>query len=179
MRNLLSQQDKKTLSREYKLRMTIASMILIFFTMLIAAALLLPSYIVSDYKQKTTHTHSEIIKKSIEAREKSVSNTILNDTKTKLQLLSLDIVKKSLKEGFETIVDKKTEGVKIRELFYEKKSEDSGEILILGEASGREELLQFRRNLEKEEIFLSVVLPVSNLASDTDIDFSINVTGNF
>lgn len=180
MRNLLSQQDKKILDREYKLRIAIVSIALIFLTMLIASVLLLPSYIISNYKQNTAQTHSEIIKKSIASREKSVSNSILNETKTKLKLLAKDEDKISLMKTFEIIVKKRIDGIKITGLFYEKKIEgNDGEITITGIASKREPLLKFRKDLEQEEIFLSVVLPVANLASDADIEFSIKTTGKF
>lgn len=180
MRNLLSQQDKKILNREYKLRITAVSVAFIFFTTLIASALLAPSYIISDYRQNAMRTRSEIIKKSIASRERSASNSILNETKAKLKSLEKDAERASLVETFETIANRKIEGIKIKGLFYERKAgEGGGEITITGRSSKREPLLRFRKDLENEEIFSSAILPISNLAPDSDIEFSIKVTGNF
>lgn len=155
------------------------SLVFVFFTMLIASILLLPSYIISDYREGITRVQADIVRKSIEAREKGASNTIINDTKIKLELLAVKEGNTFLAYAFEKIVDQKTKGVSIGGLFYEKKPDGDEEIRITGKAVSRETLLQFRRNLEKEKIFPSVILPVSNLASDTDIDFSIKITGEF
>ena len=179
MRNLLSHQDKKKVSREYKFRIITVSLLFTFFAMLIASALLIPSYIISDYREGITRVQSDIIQKSIEVREKNVSNVILNDVKTKLRLLEVKEGGTFLADVFEEIIGQKTDGVSIGKFFYRQTTDGNDEILVTGIAVSRESLLQFRRNLENRNIFTSVILPVSNLASDTDIEFSINIIGKF
>lgn len=179
MRNLLSQQDKKKVIKEYKFRIITTSLVFVFFAMLIASVLLLPSYIISNYREGITRVQANIIQKSIEVREKNVSNIILNDVKTKLKLLTVEEGSTPLAEVFEEIINQKTRGVSIGGFFYRKTTDGNGEILVTGIAVSRESLLQFRRNLENKNIFTSVILPVSNLASDTDIEFSINTVGKF
>jgi|TARA_Y100000310_G_scaffold169509_1_gene169608 hypothetical protein len=152
----------------------------LFFTILAAGAQLIPSYFISESKESATREHSDIIKESVAKREQEVSSTVLLETKEKLKLLSFDEKNISLKDLFERVLDNKLGGVGINGIFY-KKSQfgKETEMLVTGEADSRESLLEFKKLLEREKQFRDVELPVSNLASDRDIKFSIKITGNF
>ena len=181
MRNLLSQQDKKAVLKEYKLRIIIVILVFIFFTMFIASALLAPSYILSDYRYNIINAHSEIIKNSIKKREQGDFGLILRNTQDKLELLSVKKEDILLSKIFEEILEKKSSGIKLIKFSYKKSQNENkdGQIIVSGLASGREMLLRFKKDLEKQENFSEVVLPISNLASDRDIEFSITITGGF
>jgi len=150
MRNLLSQQDEKKVLKEYKLRIIIVVMAFVFFTMLIASALLLPSYIISNYRYNITQMNAKIIKDSIEKREQGESDSILNETQEKLKLLTVSESSVLLSEAFAKIISKKPVDVKVGEFVYNKKGINIGEIVVAGVANERESLLLFKRNLEKE-----------------------------
>ena len=47
-------------------------------------------------------------------------------------------------------------------------------ILILGHTKSRDDLILFKENLEKEQCFSDVNLPLSNLAAKTDVEFQID-----
>lgn len=178
MKNLLLQQDKKTIKREYKLRIMIVIFVFIFFSTLIAVILLVPSYTVSIYKSKTVKIYAEIIKRKIEKRKQEEFGLILNQTQNKIELLNARENQNILAEIFKNILKEKSNSIKIDKLSYKKEDKDDFyNITIFGEASNREELLGFKLNLKKEEDFSDVVLPISNLASDKDIDFSITILG--
>lgn len=178
MRNLLLQQDKKIVKREYKLRIAIIVSVFVFFSMLIAVVLLIPSYVISVYKSETARTHAGIIKKKIEKREQGEFGLILNQTQSKIELLHTQRNQDTLTKIFKNILEEKSNGIKIDKLSYKKEDKDNFyKITILGKASGREELLQFKINLEKKAGFFEAMLPISNLASDKDINFSITVLG--
>jgi Tfp pilus assembly protein PilN len=51
-------------------------------------------------------------------------------------------------------------------------------ILMAGTAKSRDALLQFKDNLEKEECFSAVALPLSDLVTKDDIDFQIEFNVN-
>ena len=176
MRNLLSQKDKKILRNEYKLRVVIVLLMFLFFTILAGGVELIPSYFVSESKERAIKKHSDIIKESVAKKEQEVSRTVLFETKEKLKLLSFNEEDISMRTIFEVIIDNKPSEVRINAIFYDKKQT---EILITGEADAREPLLGFKKLLEREILFTDVLLPISNLASDRDIKFSIKVTGNF
>lgn len=182
MRNLLSQKDKKILQNEYKLRVSIVVATFLFFTILAGGGELLPSYFISESKERAMKERADIIKESVAKRQKDTSTTILLETKEKLKLLSFDFDENnvSLRTIFETIIDNKPSGVDINGIFYDKSQtgKKTG-VLITGEADSRGPLLEFKKLLEIESLFTDVILPVSNFASASDIKFSIKVTGNF
>lgn len=179
MRNLLSQQYKKKILTEYKLRISIVIVVFMFFTILIASGLLLPSYIVSDYRYNIAQMNAKIIKNSIEKRGQDEPISVLVDTQEKLELLTESKDETILSDVFEKIINKRSTGTKIQGLVYNIKNNGIGEIVIAGTADNRESLLRFKKDLEKESAFSEVVLPVSDLASDADIDFSIRIAGKF
>lgn len=179
MRNLLSKQDKKILEKEYKARVIVVALGFVLLTALVATILLLPSYIVSNYNASVANDQYKMISEKINSSEKNTTGLILIETKNKLTILAKDADGVFLSDIVENIIKTMPIGIKIRSFFYEKNTEGTGQILLLGEASGREPLLQFKKDLEKETVFLNVELPVSNLASDKDIKFSIKITGKF
>ncbi|MFQ5661917.1 MAG: hypothetical protein ACE5F2_01550 [Candidatus Paceibacteria bacterium] len=180
MRNLLSQKDKKILHSEYKLRVLITVLMFLFFTILAGGVELVPSYFISESKERATKEHSDIIKESVAKREKDVSSTVLFETKEKLTLLSFDEKSVSLRALFESVLDNKPKSVRINGISYDKsRAGEVSKIFVTGEADAREPLLEFKKLLNKEAQFTEAFLPVSNLASDRDIKFSITITGNF
>lgn len=179
MRNILLQKDKEELRKEYRFRKIILALVFVFFTTLVAIFLLIPSYITSKYKEQNTLEYADIISRSIEVQKRNPVGLVLNDTNTKLKLLSGDNKKVSFRKTVETIIKNKSEDIKIDGFLYTKKAEDKDETIVTGVASQRSNLQRFQRDLENEDIFLEAVLPTSNLASDKDIRFSIKVISKF
>lgn len=178
MRNILLQKDKERLHKEYRLRKAVVALVFIFITTLIAILLLIPSYIASQYKEQSTLKYANIISESIEVQKRNTVNLVLSDTNTKLKLLSDDKDKVSFRDTIETIIENKSDDIKIDKFLYTKKVEED-EIIVVGTASQRNSLLKFQRDLESENVFSEAVLPTSNLASDKDIEFSIRVISKF
>jgi len=180
MRNLLSQEDKKILHSEYKLRVAIVVIIFLFFTILFGGVELVPSYFISQSKERAAKEHLSIVKEAVAKRGKDTSSIVLLETKEKLKLLAFSEENISLRNVFESVLDSKPNGVNINGIFYDKSQTGKDtEILITGEADKRESLLEFKKLLGGEPQFTNVELPVSNLVSDRDIKFSIKITGNF
>ncbi len=179
MRNILLQKDKEKLHKEHTFRKLVLIMVFVFITILISLLLLIPSYVASKYKETNTLEYASIIKKSIEAQEKGAVGLVLNNINIKLQLLSADKDEMLFGDMVKTIIENKSEGIKIDGFFYTKKAKDKDEIIVTGVASQRSTLLQFQKDLENEDMFFEVVLPTSSLASDRNIEFSINVIGKF
>jgi len=47
-------------------------------------------------------------------------------------------------------------------------------VLLTGKAKSRDDLITFKENLEKEECFSNVNLPLSNLVAQKDVEFQID-----
>ncbi|PIT96845.1 hypothetical protein COT82_00965 [Candidatus Campbellbacteria bacterium CG10_big_fil_rev_8_21_14_0_10_35_52] len=178
MRNLLPQEDKEIIYKEYRMRIAIVSLLFLFFTILIAIVSVMPSYFISESKKRAVEKYSEVVKKSITEKENSVSNDILFTTKEKLKLLAFDKEHPLLKNIFEIIISDKPDGVTINGLSYNKLSNNKV-VIVVGKADKRENLLMFKKLLERETLFTEIFLPVSDFALDRDIEFTIKISGNF
>lgn len=178
MRNLLSQQDEKIIMKEYKFRVIIVAFVFLLFTIPIAGTMLLPSYILSVYKYNTIKNNNAIIQEFVNKREQSELSAVLNMAQEKLKFLSVAEDSNLLSGVIRKIVENRPSGIKLGKLIYTKK-QNNNEIFISGIAKNRETLLIFKRELGKEEKFFDVVLPISDLASDRDIEFSIRIMGEF
>jgi hypothetical protein len=173
MRNILLQENKNRLFKEHKLRVLLLVLIFIFFTLIIALLFLSPSYLASRYKESNTLEYANVLKRSVEIQEKNILGLTLNDTKTKLQLLSGDKDDVSFVDIVRVIIKNKSDDIKIDSFLYTKDSKDGDQVLVTGIASDRSVLLQFQKDLKNEVLFSDIILPTSNLASDRNIEFSI------
>lgn len=76
-------------------------------------------------------------------------------------------------------VEKITENtVALTSIVFSRKEEKVESIQITGDASSRSSLVQFRDELEASFLFESAALPLSNLAKDKDVPFSITIVIN-
>lgn len=180
MQNLLTQKYKKSIRKEYAVRIIIVSLSFLSFIILLGILSLFPSYLASSLSEKVAREQVDIIKKSISTDEQDNSRSIILNTNKKISFLDSDIARVQISLVFETIVSEKTSGIKISSLSYESGGESGeGVVTIIGMSDGREELIAFRNILEEKVLFKQVELPVSNLAKGTDIAFSVKVTGEF
>ena len=179
MRNLLLEKDKRALRKEYLLRVSIVALTFLFFLFVIGIIFLFPSYFISWTKEDVIRDQLEITKRSIAVREQEAKVAILIEAKEKLNLLTIRNDQLSTASLFEIIVRAKPEGVRLSGLLFREHKEAQNELVVEGVALQRETLLSFKNSLEENEFFEAVNLPISNLAPDKDIDFTIRIRGGF
>lgn len=179
MRNLLQNEDQKVLHREYILRLAVVILVFLFFTLTSGVIFLFPSYFISQVKEDIIQSRAEITERSIAVREQEASATALLEAKQKVALLQSDRNLSLVTQIFETIVTAKPDDVSLFKLSFRELQDQNNEMVVSGIALRRETLLLFRRALEDNVLFETVDLPISNLASDQNIEFSIRITGTF
>ena len=103
----------------------------------------------------------------------------MKETQQKLEILSSEREQASLRTVFDTAINYKPSTIILTGLVYQKESEDKATFTISGVADSREDLLVFSVNLERDVLFDDVELPVSNLAKDKDIKFTLTIVGMF
>ena len=179
MSNLLPPQDKKRLLLEYDIRLLAVFLFLLLFTGLLASTFLLPSYFISQSKAASIERQSELLKRAITFRESDLSVASLVTTKQKLGGLSAIESKTPHIEVIGAIVRSTDSSVTVDALYYTKNADGSAELKLTGRALSRVALISFSDRLKKEPLFEQVDLPVSNLARDANIIFSITLKGKF
>ena len=174
MFNLLPQEEKSAIDREYRLRFTAVGLFFLASLCIVASISLIPSLFLSYQKDQA-------VVKRYKDLEREISLTTKDDLSNTLKLMSKKaaalVLATSTPYSYELVGDittNKTAGIRIMGINIKRLQNGSRDVAIVGKAKDRETLLSFARMLEqKQQIFASVTVPVSNFASPVDINFSI------
>lgn len=176
MINLIPQFAKKKITHEYWLRVVTAWFFLWGLSLLIAITLLFPAYIF-------TTTQLNVNAESARSAEESVADfENLSKELEKASLQAQYVIENSRLTRAHQYINlfESLEGdsISVAEVNFVKDTKGVQPISLKGTAVDRESLAAFRDRLLAEEAVSQVDLPISNLAKDKDIDFSITVTMN-
>ncbi|MCR4334438.1 MAG: hypothetical protein NUV47_01770 [Patescibacteria group bacterium] len=175
MFNLLPEKYKKRLENEYNIRLAIVVFVLIFLITLISVAFLTPSYLLSKTKETEVENRLATIKNQAPDQTSVELNAVLLQTKKELSVLA-PTSNISFLESIKKILARKIPNITIIGLTII----ENGSIWktsISGVASNRDTLISFKKSLESEQSFSGVDLPISDLARNKDIPFTITVSG--
>ena len=175
MFNLLPKNLKEKIKTEYKLRKITVILIFIICLQLSFLIFLTPSWLISFYKEKEVTSQSEEIKKHLSDSSLSKVIVTIRGINTKLNIINSVLKYPKIVPFINTILSKKTSSIKIDELAYVLGQENTAEIIIGGTSLTREALVSFVKALEDSKSFNKVNLPISNLAKDKNISFSISL----
>jgi len=170
MINLLPPQYKAELKEEENWKLTLILSIL-FLIFLICSALILFSIKISisgqAEAQKILLLQEE--KKFEESQIQNLEEKITISNQALLKLNSFYQSQTNLTEILEKISETLPISVYLTTLNF-----NPAQISLSGFSPTREILLEFKKNLEQEELFEEIYFPPSNWVKPTDIDFSVN-----
>ncbi len=177
MINLLPTSYKQNLKRMYYLRLITTGVILLLFVILIAGALLIPSYIVSalranSLKEKlTTLQHGE----SFDASK--AMNATISDINRKVSLFRADNSATAISQDvISAILSKIPSGISVTGITFASNSTGGGNVTIHGVSTDRKSLESFSVNLRGYSHFSRVDFPISDFVKNKDIEFNITCT---
>lgn len=178
MINLIPNEDKKQMSRDFYLRLVTLFFVMLSMSLLTASVLILPSYFLSYVEKNTINANLELQKNKLVPLPDQDTLMTVKDLKNELDLV--ENAKKNQgvfsQKVMNEIISKKTPGIKITGIFYQNDSKTGGRVNISGRASNREILLSFRLALENDAAFSKVDLPISNFVKGSDIEFNLSLT---
>lgn len=176
--NLLPKKYKDDLKEGFKQRFFVTSMFTVATSFVVGSIMLLPAYFlipknlaeINDgfyLENDDTHLANEILKLPAEID-------------FKVKFLQTSMSGPSITNVLSEIVSNLPQGVVLDSVNFIRQPEPaegtSSQISISGIAKNRESLVSFSETLNKSVIFSGVELPVSNLARDKDLPFSMQVT---
>lgn len=179
MINLLPPAEKKYLEEDKRLKIILVLGVL-FLAFLISFSLILTVIRMIIFGQL------EIQKSILEQKEKEFQQFQIKEFEGTIKeynklLLGLNVFYQqqfNFADIFEKISKILPDNTYLTNIFLDSQKEEDGKILlncnISGFSKNRENLLQFRNNLEQEEEFRDIYFPPSNWISSSDINFSIN-----
>ncbi len=176
MFNLLPETFKEKIKAEYKLRRLVLILAFVIFIQSSFLIFLFPSWLISLYKEKEVASQIEEINKSSVAANANSISSIIKSTNSKLKVINNTLEYPRLIPFVDTVISKKSENIHLIGILYSGTGRSTATLSIEGISSTREALVSFVKNLEKSGMFRKVDLPVSNLAKDKDIKFSMSLT---
>jgi hypothetical protein len=174
MINLIPLAAKRSVRIEYWVRVLSVWLILWSIALFAAASILLPTYMlvglqVSSYEATAVEASEEV------ASYENVSGALAQASQE--ARIVLDEEAKPLFSEFLLLFERlQGEGVQVTKTMLDRDEKGIGLIALEGIAADRQALASFRDRLLEQESITAVDLPISNLARDKDITFSITVT---
>ncbi len=175
--NLLPSEEKEILKKGFRIRVFILLNIFLTIFFIAASIFLIPSYFLAREQLSVIYSLNTSIKPE---DEESISKTLLvpAELENKIKFFETNLRNKKTFEAISEVVSLKNSGIKIGSIFFSKIPEGPEakvSILISGRAERRDSLINFQTALRESQKFQSVDVPVSSLAKDKDLPFSIDL----
>lgn len=178
MINLIPNQEKKKMARNFYLRLAAVLFGVLGISILMVSITLVPSYFNSGIERNLAE------EKLAEQKAQPIPNL---DQQTLSDLAALDkklsVIEKAeqvryllTKSVIAEVVSKKMSDIKINRISYSNTAQAGQKIIVEGQAPSRERLLAFTQTLEGDSLFQKVDIPVSNFIQGQNIKFSITLT---
>lgn len=174
MNNLLLNEDKKRVIREYLTRLFVVFLFLLAFLGGIFFLSLLPSDISSWSKEKAIQSQKQAVDQAVFSLESENLNFLISDVKEKVESLKKGSSGLPLHVVLEKILAHKNSGIVITGFIFQPEKTKNRQVSVEGIANSRDNLVKFSKSLEEEEVF-AVSLPVSNFAKQGNIDFMLDI----
>ena len=179
MRNLLSEQTKHELKVLYWYRLATVGLIFLSALLVIGIIALFPSYILLKTNESVLHQKSSLFREQKNTEEASAAS-LVRITNMELTLLSSIKQEMLFSERLAEIVGGQPKGIVTDHImFVTQKDKEEGVFTMGGTSATRDSLLSLERLLKQQPDFKTVTLPVSNLAEDHNIQFSLTARGSF
>lgn len=174
MINLIPQAAKKNIVTEYWVRVLSTWLMLWAFALFCGAGILFPAYIlvssqVSIYEESAAQALQKV------ADYDSASVELVRASQQAREAL-LQIETKPVTSYVELFTGLQGAEIRFSQLNITRAEKDLQPVSITGSATNRQALASFRDRLLAHPLITEVDLPISNLATDKNIQFSITVT---
>lgn len=177
MFTLLPEQHKKKLWKQYRMRLVSFFCFFVTAVFLIAIGFLFPSYLSLSLDKNTLSSDVSDLESKISIKNSKGLKETLDQIKTTLSLVKPD--ETSILNSIQIILKQMPGGISVQSINYIRGQGAPSSITISGIASERDNLISFTKQLQKELSFTNVTLPVSNLAKEFNVPFSLTILGKF
>ncbi len=174
MINLIPQTAKKRITREYWLRVVSVWILILTGVAFIVAVLLIPVYILINSKADIYTNSASAASLEIESYELS-SSALIKASQQAQKIATLDEAVR-FTDLITLISSLKNPSIIIDNFSFNLTETGLAPIVINGEAKTRQSLADFRTALLNHEDIAEAELPISSLALDRDINFTVTIT---
>lgn len=175
--NVLPLEQKRTLKKEYRMRLANMSLSFLALIALLASVLLLPSYFFSMTKESLAEAQLESFNANNPEIALNNTDSLVVDINNRLTLLNQDPTTYQVNDKIlSKLLALRPKGITFSQILYGQSSEGKSTIDIQGLASDRSTLRDFKSTLESNTDYASVNLPISDFLERTNINFNISIT---
>lgn len=175
MVNLLPQKTIAGLRRSYYLRLLTMLIIVLTVAVAIGTVLLVPSYVVSERSADASERYLIAVEETIGVRERAGVTDDIRTLAEQLRILNEYANEPPAKPFFEDSLASLSSEIVVTGISFTK-GDDALGISLAGRADSRAALLAFVEALQENGRFEGVTIPVTQLALDSNIPFSITAT---
>lgn len=186
MVNLLPQQEKTQRRRRYYGRLSVVGLLGLFGVLLAANIALVPSVVLSSVNLSITQQQKQELENSEAGKKRARLSEAARQANQRIDRAHVPTETQRFTGILRQILEKQG-SVALSTIVYQNKNsqQSSGEegqaeqktrkFQIRGIARDRETLVALRDRLEADPLFERVVLPVSSLVAERDIEFTVEV----
>ena len=174
MINLIPPAARKSVTREYWLRVISVWLFLFGTGCLIISVFLLPTYMLVH--GQTVTLGGQVLATADTSANFDASIATLAKASADALFLKKSASTTPFSSYLKTLESLTGSGVSLHSVNYSHSAATADKLTIAGVASTRAELATFRDTLEATPEFVTVVLPISSLAKATDVLFSLDMT---
>jgi len=177
MRNIITPQDYSRIRREYTARLSGVVLILVSGALFLNVALMASSLIILQ-------TQNASLAKQIDALSPSVQGSGADDRQDELAEFADQVGRMAGYEAasalsaygtFDDLVSVLPADIFLHSFSFDRGKDVRVIVTVRGVATTRSDLVSFVEILEEQATFSNVVLPVSELAKNEDIDFTLTL----
>lgn len=173
MVNLLPPPVKASVIRAYYLRLGALTLLLISLALLVGGLLLLPSYFLAQASAENGERYLVALEETVGLKERAGAGATMSALAERVRILKEYAGTPMTTSLVDTVVGAKPKSVSINRISWEA---STATVKVSGTAATRDALLAYVAALEESPLLSGVVLPLSQLASDRTIPFSISAT---
>jgi hypothetical protein len=170
----LPRSEQKDIKRDYRIRVAIVLLFFLSLAAVVGVGSLFPAYIHASLEENLRLRDAAALKKTSAAAGLAVAERTLSDSTTLMSLLSRSVSSGQFSAAIADIAYARG-GVKVTSFSVVMEASSTLSIIIGGFAPTRVSLLSFKNRLDALAPGISVDLPVSELARDANIQFSIKI----
>ena len=175
MINLLPDNERVRIKKEYRLRLFDAGLVLLFSLAIVGFVVLLPTYLLSHFREVEAGDAALGANAASRDAENQTLLTTLGSANALATALAPAPENLSAANFVALIASDKTPGNSVTSLLYSKSPNGNQKITVQGVAGTRDDLTAFTQALEGDSRIASVNLPISDLAADSNVQFSFDV----
>ncbi len=159
---------------EHRRRVAVIVMLLLMFSVVVAMLFIIPSFIVVWSGAGDFDDQLEATKTLVDLQRKQGGGSEIVELSERSVLLEGALVRRTATSILQDIAPRIPEGISVRQFSYSLRDKDVS-VSVLGTASTRAALIAFGDALRQSPLFSRVDVPVSSLAKNENIDFTLTL----